>query len=307
MKLSREKFARARDFIKERARPLEARLFDFHFEGGSAGAVLDALAAFQNPDGGFGRAIEPDFRLPDSSPMATSVGMQHLLAVGAPPDHPLVAGAVGYLVGEYDREGDFWHHTSMAVNDYPHAPWWGKANESRPDEAAWSNPCAELLGCLFYGAEHVPPDLLEKARRRGMRNLDSGLAFGEPISYYQMMTWERAVPHLPKPMASQVTRLLRDIYESMKPLTEEKLAEVNLDALAPAPGSLAAQVLGEDVFRMLPREIERQSEDGAWWPGWSWGQYEDVWPEVRVEWAGIITVGKLLALRSYGLLEGGSG
>jgi hypothetical protein len=58
---------------------------------------------------------------------------------------------------------------------------------------------------------------------------------------------------------------------------------------------------------MLPREIERQSEDGAWWPGWSWGQYEDVWPEVRVEWAGIITVGKLLALRSYGLLEGGSG
>jgi hypothetical protein len=303
MKLSREKFSKARQFVLDNARPLEVRLFEYHFEDGPAEAVLEALSAYQNPDGGFGHAIEPDFRLPGSSPMATSVGLQHLLAVGTPPDHDRAVAAIYYLVGEFDPVGDFWPHTSMDVNNYPHAPWWEKRDDSPPDEAAWSNPCAELLGYLFYGAEHVPAVLLERARQRGQQNLDSGLAFGKETSFYQMMTWERAVPHLPEPMAKQVRGLLREVYEGMKPLTEEKLAEVHLSALAPSPDALAAQVLGEDVARMMPRELEHQSDDGAWWPGWSWGQYEDVWPDVRVEWAGIITVGMLVTLRSYGLLE----
>ena len=28
------------------------------------------------------------------------------------------------------------------------------------------------------------------------------------------------------------------------------------------------------------QEIERQSDDGGWWPTWKWGQYEDVWPMI---------------------------
>ncbi len=303
MKLSRQGFEKARKFIRKNARPLDARLFAFHFEEVPAEAVQEALTAYQNPDGGFGHAIEPDFRLPASSPMATSVGLGHLLSVGTPPDHDMVAAAVAYLAREYDPVGEFWPHTSMEVNEHPHAPWWGKEDDSPPDEAAWSNPCAELLGYLFYGAEHVPADLLKRARARGQRNLDSGLAFGSPISYYQVMTWERALPHLPRRMAAQTAQLLEDVYEGMKPLTEEKLAEVNVVALAPAPDSLAAQVLGADVARLLRREIEAQSEDGAWWPGWQWGMYEETWEIARLEWAGIITLGTLITLSNYGLLE----
>ena len=64
IKLATESFERARRFLKTEARSLERTLFERHFEAGPAGAVLAALAAFQNDDGGFGRALEPDVRTP---------------------------------------------------------------------------------------------------------------------------------------------------------------------------------------------------------------------------------------------------
>ncbi|MGY5853921.1 MAG: hypothetical protein RTU92_10170 [Candidatus Thorarchaeota archaeon] len=74
MKLSKEAFQRAQDFVHNHARTLDSTLMDYHLGHGSKEAVEDELAKYQNTDGGFGNAIEPDFRLRASSPMATSVG-----------------------------------------------------------------------------------------------------------------------------------------------------------------------------------------------------------------------------------------
>jgi hypothetical protein len=123
MNLSAENFDQARAFVKTNARAVDRCLYEFYFEHGPAGGVLDALTAYQNPDGGFGQGIEPDFRLPASSPMATSVGLQYCTAVGAPPNHPIVQAAVKYLVNTYQIDGDFWPATSLEVNDHPHAFW----------------------------------------------------------------------------------------------------------------------------------------------------------------------------------------
>ena len=76
MKLSNENFEKAQQFIHNNARALDVCLFEYEFAGGTAVSVLNALTAYQNEDGGFGNAIEPDFRLPDSSPMATKVSIQ---------------------------------------------------------------------------------------------------------------------------------------------------------------------------------------------------------------------------------------
>jgi hypothetical protein len=54
---------------------------------------------------------------------------------------------------------------------------------------------------------------------------------------------------------------------------------------------------------MYDYEINRQNEDGGWWPTWSWGQYEDVWPIAEREWAGKITTHCLIALDRFKLLE----
>src|SRR5512138_3924410 len=70
-------FERAEEFIWHNARLLERRQFDYHFRSGSPQAVLSALLAYQNEDGGFGNALEPDIRCPDSQPVPT----QHALEV----------------------------------------------------------------------------------------------------------------------------------------------------------------------------------------------------------------------------------
>ena len=76
MQLQKARFESARGFVHERARPLDRALFSALFENGDAAAVSNALVAFRNEDGGFGNALEPDFRLPASSPMATSMALQ---------------------------------------------------------------------------------------------------------------------------------------------------------------------------------------------------------------------------------------
>ena len=66
MKLTRQNFNRARDFILANARMIERRLFDFHFNGGSTNGVFHSVYAYRNNDGGFGYGMEPDTASPKS-------------------------------------------------------------------------------------------------------------------------------------------------------------------------------------------------------------------------------------------------
>jgi len=303
MKLSKKNFERAASFITSHARAVDRCLFDFHFNHGPAEDVLDALAEYQNPDGGFGQAIEPDFRLPASSPMATSGGLQTCLAVGAPPNHPIVQSAVQYLVKTYHTDGDYWPMASLEINDHPHAPWWSLDEVAPPPEDRWANPCAELVGYLHYCSDIVPPDLLARATERARQNLESGVAFGKgPLSFYQLLTWERAIAFLPDALASDARDRILAAYRTLSPLTQEKLAELPVVALLDFREPAAVRAFPNDIDQLLGSIVEKQAEDGAWWPAWHWGMYEDVWPIAQMEWAGRITVDVLHTLDKFGKL-----
>ncbi len=75
-------FSRAEDFIWKNARLLEKRIFAFFFLGGSAREVVSALKAYQNQDGGFGNALEPDKRYPGSTPVDVQHTLEFLDQVG---------------------------------------------------------------------------------------------------------------------------------------------------------------------------------------------------------------------------------
>ena len=95
-KMSADSFSAARTYIMSHGRPLDQARFNFHFAGGDLSALVEALAAFQNEDGGFGHGLEPDLRTPASSAIATSLGMSILREVDAAPELPLVNAAVRY-------------------------------------------------------------------------------------------------------------------------------------------------------------------------------------------------------------------
>ena len=66
----------ARQFILGNARLLDRKRFAFRFEGGSAKDVVAALRPYQNVDGGFGHALEPDLRCAASQPVPTELALE---------------------------------------------------------------------------------------------------------------------------------------------------------------------------------------------------------------------------------------
>ena len=297
MRLSRENFLKASKFVQANARPVDRAMFEYHFEEGSANAALEELMKYQNDDGGFGNAIEPDFRLKASSPMATSVGLQYCTELGIDSGHPIIEAAIKYLVSTFDTGRDYWPSTFLDVNDEPHAPWWHVDEMSSPDERGWPNPSAEILGYFHRHSVHVPKDLMKQIDKRALANLNSS----ETIDgLYNVMCWDRAYRHLHEPLKSEAEKKLTRTIRTIAPLTSEILGEIRIFWLAPSPESLFI-MYRDNLYQLLRDEIQKQAGDGGWWPTWKWGQYEEVWPIAERDWAGKITVHCLAALRAFNL------
>lgn len=301
--LSQTQFQKAKSFIYAHARPVDIKLYEYYFEDGSANAVLEALATYQNEDGGFGHGIEPDFRLKASSPMATSVGLQYATAVSKPSSHPLIQKAIQYLLKSYDTKNRYWPATSAAVNDEPHAIWWHINEIVPPDETAWPNPSAEIVGYLHQHASLVPPAFLADVIARAQQNLDfSEIITGDTPQKYNLLGWERALPYLPTGMKTAVSTAITRTFESYDVIQPDTFQEISVLHFTPTPNAILAQLAPDTIAQCLAAEINKQNEDGGWWPSWHWGQYEEVWPIAKQEWAGKITVENLHAFKAFGRL-----
>lgn len=150
---------RAAEFIYRCARPLELARWQYHFEGGTREAVLCALAAYQNGDGGFGHALEADCFNPASAPIQTltAVGILQEIGVTARMAESgtageIVRGILRYLESgaDFSEEHGQWRNTVPGNNDFPHAVWW----EYKPGEEQFEyNPTAGLTAFLLNFAE----------------------------------------------------------------------------------------------------------------------------------------------------------
>src|SRR5580658_768681 len=85
------RYEAGRGFLERAARPLDVALFRYARGEGGADNALEALADFQNPDGGFGYGLEPDIQSPASSAIAGSIGLRLLVRLGADAAHPMTA------------------------------------------------------------------------------------------------------------------------------------------------------------------------------------------------------------------------
>ena len=110
--------------------------------------MLAALRAYQNEDGGFGQALEPDIRCPDSQPVPVQHALEILEAVGR--DAEMVRGACDFLTTITTAEGGV-PFVLPSARKYPHAPWWNTDD----DPPASLNPTAAIVGLLHtLGIDH---------------------------------------------------------------------------------------------------------------------------------------------------------
>lgn len=285
----------------ERFTWLNARLIDrlrfaHLFRGGAAAPVVAALRPYQNADGGFGNALEPDFRGPVSQPATVEAALRVLDEVDAF-DDPMVARACDYLAGIAAPDGGL-PFVLPSVAAYPRAPWWQTEGEQPPGNLL---PTASIVGLLLaHGVQHPWTEPATDFCWLRTDRLDRPDA-------YQMRSVISFLDRVPDRARAQ-----RAFAQVGPKILEQGLVALDPGAggevhgpldFAPEPSSLARGLFTDDVIEAhLDALVAGQRGDGGWtfnWPVWA--------PVVEPEWRGAVTIEMLRRLRAYGRLDSPGG
>ena len=295
--------ARAADFLWRSARLLDRARFASLFLRGEREPVLAALRAYQNVDGGFGNALEPDLRVPSSQPAAVRSALEMLDQIDGFAD-PMVMRACDYLLTITRADGGVPFLLPAAL-PYPRAPWWN-TTEHPPSAITFSAPIAALLH-----KHRIAHPWLERATDYCWRQV---LAFDVTESAgavedrhkigrsYQARAVLAFLDHVPD------RRRAEEAFARIGRLVlERKLVESDPNApgevhtpldYAPTPHSLARALFSDAAIAAhLAALVAAQQPDGGW--KFNWREWN---PITTLEWRGWLTVETLLTLRAYGRL-----
>lgn len=302
MQLSKNDFVAAAGYLRSKARPLEAALFEYEFGEGSAEAAVQALAAFQNPDGGFGNGLEPDIRLGSSSVIATAIAFSHFRALGLPPDHQLVKTACAYLKAQYLADEKRWRIMPANIDDAAHAPWWTVGGDLWHSRV---NPTAEILGLLYEYPDHFDAALREELASELTAFLD---AHDNVMEMHDLLCYVALVenPAVPEQLKAKLMGKLRQVADKTVERSPEQWPNYTIPPLAiiNTPGSPFIDLFSAELPQNFAFMLSWRGTDGAWHPNWQWGDSK-TWNVVEREWSGILTLNNLRKLRSFGMIGDG--
>jgi hypothetical protein len=278
----------AEQFIHNTARLLDRHRLAVLLHDAAVGPVLTALRAYQNPDHGFGHALEPDVRDPASQPTATLHALEVLAEVGAL-DDPMVTRAASWAARNARADGALPFVLPSAA-DHPHAPWMTPNSEG-------SFITFGFVSVLTRAGVRTP--WLDAARSWCWSRIDRP----DELDAYWVKFALDFLDHEPDEHRA------RAAIESLRPkigadgtiavpggTEDERLTAL---VLSPRP-SLRSRALftEEHIQAELDRLEEEQLEDGGWmfdWLDWSPGQ--------RVEWRGAVTLRALATLAAHGRVQ----
>jgi hypothetical protein len=300
-KLSRERFDAACNFLAA-GRPLEWARFRFLFQNGSPDDVVDQLEGYQNSDGGFGHALEPDLRMPGSSVLATTLALQVLHEIRLGPEHEMVRAALAYLLEKWDARLRAWPLVPQTGDEHPHAPWFDRAEDMAERWHNYqANPRAEILGYLWIWDNIVPDSFLCEL----CEDVADWLARNHTeMTMHDMLCYVALVEHpvLPPDRRAALLPLLGRAAQRLMEPEPGKWHDYCLRPLdlAPTPRSPLAELVGPVAGRELDFLLETQAPDGHWGPAWSWKDRDpEAWAKARREWCGVITLRHLRRLRAW--------
>ncbi len=285
-------------FVLENARPLDLAVYKYFFEDESNQTVIDELSKFQNADGGFGHALEPDFFNPNSSPIATNDAIITLSRVNAlDRDSDRVKGIVRYLSSHdsFDEDKKRWLFAIDSNKDYPHAIWW----EKKGDGISKFNPSVSLAAFMVCYGNHT--SLYEEIIKESFDYLkNSGEVSGDDVNCY-LLAYELLTSNnindivnldafkdlLCKAIENCICKDISKYGVEYVPMPSTIFTGRYMEFITPEIKSLIAAE--KDILGKL------QMEDGGFDITWKWyTPYPEEYEQARSWWRPRITIEKLL-------------
>ena len=298
--------AKARSFIYKNARPLDLARWNYLFENGDREEVIKYLTSYQNEDGGFANALEPDCWNKKSTPLQTWVATRIIKEIGLEDkNHPLILKILEYLSSGDEFDGHRWHglNTVKSNNNYPHAPWWSYIK----DEEKGYNPTASLVGFILKYADE----------NSSLYNLACGIA-QEAYDYFkknfplESMHEIACIVELYEYMRECNLKNLLN-FEEFRTLLQQQIGKIityNTDIWSKEYVCKPSQFIisKKSDFYFSNEEIctfeynfikQTQNEDGTWNVTWSWNAFDEQWALSKNWWKSNIIIRNISYIKAF--------
>jgi hypothetical protein len=286
----------AATFMATHARLLDRRRFDLAVNGAPPDGVLAALAAYRNPDGGFGWALEPDLRSPTSQPAGAFPAFDVFEEI-APETTPLTTELCDWLSSVTLPDGGLPFSLAGAATPGT-SPWWAGADTTTSSLQITSGICGSAHRVRAHDANLGDHPWLQGATDYSMRAASAMEKPGGTLEFRFLLQFLDAAADVAPEAARELERLAKFIPASGEMPVQGGLEDEKLTPLdfAPAPGRPLHRLLpAEAIEKDLDRLAEAQRDDGGWDVDWAISS-----PAAELEWRGAATVGAVRVLRAYG-------
>lgn len=311
-KLTSQAFAEISMWMHRNARPVDLAIWRYHFENGSQEAILAELSLYQNEDGGFGHALEPDSWNPNSSPYTTLYAMNTLKSIGfLDISHPMLQGIFRYLAACPDLTHYGWRFSIPSNDLTPHAPWWTYNEEANAYESIGLT--AGIAGfILLYGdintglhkkAMSFAGAVIEKLRTPG-RYGDMGIG-----GYCALLdSIQKAGLEAQFDCDFLTGALAKHVHDTIERDTSKWVYYgVRPSNYIESPDSSYYKDNEDILQKELDYLIDTRPQNGVWSIPWSWFEnnekYEKAFAISENWWRAVKGTEKILLLRNFGRLE----
>jgi hypothetical protein len=285
-------------FMATHARTLDRRRFELRFGSSDAEGVLAALDAYRNPDGGYGWAIEPDLRSPESQPGPALHAFEVFEDV-APLTSPHATELCDWLGVVSLADGGL--PFALPVTDRAGcAPWWADADPTVSSLQITAVNAALAARVARHDPAVAEHPWLAAATDYCLAEIDALDPSCHALVHAFSVQFLDAVVDARREAAALLDRLTGWIPEDGSVhvaggTDDERIRPLDFAPFPdrPARGRLAADVVAADLERLAGL----QQHDGGWPVEWATFS-----PASTLEWRGHLTVKALTTLQRNGWL-----
>ena len=285
--------AAAEAFMAAHARVLDRRRFELLVGKGDPDAVLAAVDAYRNPDGGYSWGLEPDLRSSESQPAAALHAFEPFEEV-APATTPRAVELCDWLASVALPDGGL--PFALPVSDPAgSAPFWAQADPT----VSSLQISAFVTGTAQRVAAHDPAvaahPWLTRATDYCLAAIDALDDAPFAIELAAAVQFLDAVHDVRPEAAALLERLGRHIPANGQVRVTSGAEDEMMRALdfAPAPDRPVRELFSQEVIAAeLQRLADEQQDDGGWLV-----DFTNYSPAAALEWRGYMTVHAVSILR----------